>query len=895
MDAQKELLSFLDLLELNEDDIDRPLKQLMERGKHSNKHLGSAIQLLQYKLLVNLQENTECENDEEFEFAVKLLKNLSSDNVDNVCKIIDIVLRLQPSKIVSKAEHLLQQILSNIEFGAETSTSSLLEKDTSRNTLLFLKVSDSILNATITLREKVSLLCLETPLEKLLDSTEDALKIHFLTNTVPRLVEGVVGYNILDRIWIFIQSLKTDKKENALKVLSCLSDYYLPTPDGKGDSKFVSDIIFQSNFWEIIIFGITSNDTAVRKISIYLTKKAIDCVMATKQDLNVISGRQTIFQWKKNNENVLKSMWNNYFILIDSLEEKQANIVLPSLKLFDSINIQDCWMIAAFNMGLKHENTQVRLKCIEYKLKTKIKNEPEAQILLEALNDINIYDQNSNYEELKRQTAELLADNYSFMATFKTITNIKWSPVPLYHITDVLANLKKDLSLFENDISKIIIDILKIPCNNVVLRKAVQINMVYFLNNCCKDMNWKDVANIYSHLHLTDAKFEENPFAAIIKQVSLNEEDKVLNLRILTEHYNNIDLIILYLYIHQEDINLLIDIINEKLNKLQEGINRQYSDKRVHLNDVVFLIQLLSKTSDENSFLHNINKLIARQNKTILQYILSLFSNEFSLTIENAAALCEKHNFEFDGKDLGGILLQLYKTVVLFLKDNPELDKAVLSIFTLKMLLKNPVMVASYEHEMLNLKRFIEIISSIEFKDAQNESVGRSKNVFYEKSCEIIYLLIHEEKDVDSCLKEVINYIENVLECGGYGCLKWILKIVNKIIKPLTQEENNFNMIQFINRVWTEIEELKSNNQYSPCIEQFVELITQDAVLKNAMYNNIVISYCNKIIEYGPVKTNPLYYLIRNLNSKDVKDYGHLIYVLCEILLYCPVPRKDQR
>ncbi|KAJ8721233.1 hypothetical protein PYW07_002008 [Mythimna separata] len=61
------------------------------------------------------------------------------------------------------------------------------------------------------------------------------------------------------------------------------------------------------------------------------------------------------------------------------------------------------------------------------------------------------------------------------------------------------------------------------------------------------------------------------------------------------------------------------------------------------------------------------------------------------------------------------------------------------------------------------------------------------------------------------------------------------------------------------------------------------------------MYNNIVISYCNKIIEYGPVKTNPLYYLIRRLNSKDVEDYGHLIYVLCEILLYCPVPRKDQR
>lgn len=894
MDTHNELLSFLDLLDLSEEDIDKPLKHLMKKGKHSNKHLRSVVQLLQYKLLVNAQEHTECENDEEFEFAVKLLKDLCSENVDYLCKIIDIVLRLQPSKVVSKAEHLLQQILSNIEFETESSTLSFLDKDTNINTLLFLKAADSILNATIILGEKVSLLFLETPLEKILNSTDEALKVYFLTNTVPRLVDGVVGYNILDRIWIYIQSFKTDKQEDALKVLSCLSDYYLPTPDGKGDSKFVSDIIFQSNFWEMINFGITSNDIAIRKISVYLTKKAVDCVTVTKKDINVKSANRNIFQWKKNNANVLKNMWDNFFVLIDSLEEKQGNIVLPSLRLFESINIGDCWMTAAFNMGLQHENTQVRLKCIEYKLKTKIRNQSEAQIILEALNDINIYDQNSNFEAMKRPIENLLGDSHSFVEIFITIANIKWSPVPLYHVTDILAKLKIDLSTIHgNDTSKIIVEILKIPCNNVVLRKAVQINMVHFVKNCWKNLNWKDMVNIYSNLYLTESHSEGNPFAPIVQQVSLTDEDKIFFMKTASEHHFNIDLLILYLSNHEEDINIFIDIINEKINKLQEGLNRQYSYKKDYLNDVIFLINFMSRTSDKDSFLHDVNKSIARQNKTILQYILSLFSSEVNLSIQDVAIIYERH-LELDQQDLRETLLQLYKTAVILLKDNLELDKVVLSIFTLRMLLKNNVLLSSYKHEILNLKRFIEIVSTLKFKDIQNESVGRSKNIFYEKSCEVIYLLIEKEKAVDLCLKELINYIENVLECGGYGCLKWILKVVNKIITPLTSE-GTYNIIQFINRVWTEIEELKSNNQYSPCIEQFVELITQGALLKNAMYNNIVISYCNKIIEYGSVKTNPLFYLIRRLHSKDVKDFGHLIYVLCEILLYCPVPRKDQR
>ncbi|KAF9418345.1 hypothetical protein HW555_004775 [Spodoptera exigua] len=894
MDTQGELLYFLDLLDLDEEVIDTPLKILMGKNKHSNKNLQNAIQLLKYKLLINIQEDIECENSEEFDFVVKLLKDLSSDNIEYVCQIINIVLCLKPSDVVSKAEHLLQQILSNIEFQSETSRTSF-NTEVNMDKLLSLKVVDSILNATIKYGEKISLLFLETPLEKILDSTDEVLKVYFLTNIVPGLLHGVVGYDILDRIWDHIQSFKGDKKENALKVLSCLSDYYLPTPDAKGDSQFVSEIVHQYNFWEIVLFGMMSDNAAIRKISVYLTKKAIDSIIAAKKDVKVIYLNEAIFQWNNGNAKALKTMWDNFFILIDSLEEKQGNIVLPSLKLFESVNIGDWWLNSAFNMGLKHENTQVRLKCMEYKLRTKIRNETEAQILLEAINDINLFDNNTIYEGLKAKIMELLSDPQSFTEIFKSITQVKWSPIPLFHLTDVLANLKTDVPLISVDKDlKITAEILKIPCNNVVLRRASQINIIHFIKKCVNDLNWKDIIKIYPNINLK-IPYQENPFIEIVKQVPMMNEDKVMNLKIMSENYTNVDLILLYLLTHEEDLNMFLEIIQYKQKKIQEGINRQYADKKDYLNDVLFLMDLSSKTN-ENSAFTKINEVITRQNKTLLLYIQSLFTNDAFLRMEDISKLCKYHELIFNEKELGDTLLQLYKTAILFLKSNPEIDKAVLSLFVIKLLHSSPVMLSSYLHEMLNVNSFIKIVSTVQFKDAQNESVGRSKNVFYEKSCAIICFLIKEDNDVECCLDEVITYIENVIECGGYGCLKWILKTVNKIITKLTNENTTFNLIQFVNRVWTEIEELKSNSQYSPCIEEFIELITQDCILKNAMYNNVVvITYCNKIIEYGPIKTNPLFYLIRKLNGKDMKEHGHLIYVLCEILLYCPVPRKDQR
>ncbi|XP_075974651.1 uncharacterized protein LOC142975593 [Anticarsia gemmatalis] len=891
MNTEEELLSFLDLLDLDEELIDTRLKSLMERNNHTNKHLKSVIQLLQYKSLINTQEESDCENDEEFDFTIQLLKNIKSDNVDYVCKIINIVLSLNSSNIVNKSEHLIQQILMNIDISTEKPDAQVTDTETQSQTLIYLKVCGSILDAIIKKNEKLSLMFLETPLEKILDSSDDKLKTYFLTNIVPRLFEGVLGYDILDRVWNHIKVLEGDCKENALKILSCLSDYYLPTPDNKGNIKYESEIIFLYDFWSLIIFGINSEDTTVCKIAVYLSKRAIDCVIAANKDICIASETHTLFSWKKNNSKSLKNMWDNYFILIDSLEEKQSNIVLPSLKLFETIDVGAFWMNAAFNIGLKHDNTQVRLKCVEYKLRSEIKSQSEAVLLLEAMNDINIYDQNVNYDKLKSKLRELLKENISLIEILKAIPHIKWSPVPFYHLTDVLASSKCS-PLHEN--FSIIVGILKVPCNNVVIRKAIHLNLIQFVTEHC-EVNYQDLALLNSITQLS--KHSTEHLKKLLSKIKIKDEEKYECFKTLSENVSNND-ILLFLCQNESDYKILFKIIDEKIMKLNDVASRQYSDKKECLNEVIFLTHLFktinyyrdeSKTIQVGGHIEPIlSEILLRQNKTILQYILSLFSSDISLSIEEIHLLFEEHSY--DNKDLEDVLLQIYKTSILFLKQNPELDKAVLSVFALRMLQNNTIMLSKHKHEMLSLKTFLEIISNIKFKKSQNESVGRLKNIFYEKTCEVTYLLIEVNSNC-LCIEELVTYIENVLECGGYGCLKWILRIVNKIVSPLT-DETKFNMVQFINRVWNEIEELKSNNQYSPCMQEFVELLTHDALLKKAMYNNVVTSYCQRIIENGPVKINPLYYLVQR---RSIKDHSLLIFILCEVLLYSPILRKDQR
>ncbi|XP_047987715.1 uncharacterized protein LOC125227436 [Leguminivora glycinivorella] len=912
MNTGDEVLSFMDLLDLDEELVDKRLKTLMVRDDHSKTHLTWAIQLLKYKQLINDKEEIDCENDLESDFVAKLIKDVKDETIECVCKITNIVLRLNPTSIASKSEHLLQQILSNFDLNPSELICNIEENSEDSNLPrldLHLKLCDSILDAVIENNEKLYLPFLETPLENILQSSNENLKTYFLTNTVPRFFEAVTGYAMLDRIWNYLQKLKNESKQTSLKVLSCLSNFYLPTVDNKGQLKFESEIVHHPEFWNVILHGMMSNDAILHKFSVYLMKRSIDCICNMKANVEVKSGETVLFIWKMNDEYNMKQMWNNYFILIDSLEEKQSNIVLPSLQLFAKLNnIGDHWLNCVFNMGLKHDNAQVRLKCIEYRLDVKISNTKEAYTLLEALNDLNLYDHPEEYEKLNFKLAEKTKDLNTFCYVFEAMPLLKWSPVPFFYLSRILAGLYvEDITkaMLPDRVTEIINELLKIPCNNLAARKAIHINISHFVGRSCMGFKWQDYANIYPafkfDLMSNEAKVK-NPLLLAIKNKLSIDDNKMSFFKLVGDSHMNVDFGLLYLDNHYEDLPLFLEIINDKISRINDIANRQYSNKIDCFNEASYISHLYRKTVDkENITRETINTMIAREIKTMIHYVTTLIVNEVILTIDECKLFFREFNslLQCDANDdLKDILLQLYKTSVVVLKNKgSDLNSKVLCTFIVANMASNLLLKSNYKHEMFDLKGILEIVTKFEFgENKSKESNGRLKNIIYEKSCEIIHYLIEDKNDAKRNLKQIDEFVENVIECGGYGCLKWTLRIVNKLLPLLSEETVNFNVTQFINNAWREIEELKSNNQYAPCMKEFIGLITQDVLLKNSTYNNIILFYCNKVVEYGPMKNTPLYFLVRTLNSKDINsDYGQIVYILCEMLLFSPVPRKDQR
>ncbi|KAL0881206.1 hypothetical protein ABMA27_002310 [Loxostege sticticalis] len=894
MNSQEDVLSFMDLLDLDESLIDMRLKSIMNKDTYSKKHLINAIQLLRYKHLVNAQDETDCDNEEACNFAAKLIKQVSEENIENVCQIVAITLTLDTETIINKSEHLLQQILSELDVPNEVKDSESPEPNYS---LLNLKIADSILEAVIKKGGKLTLPFLDLPVSKILLSADEQLKIHFLTSSVPKLFQGIEDYNILDKIWDFIKQFEDNNREVTLKVLSSLSEFYLPVADSKGKVLFETEIVNHYEFWHNILYGLSSTDPSLRKTSIYLAKRALDCIMAMDKDISVKTENHTIFVWNHSKRMTAKIIWDNFFILMDSLEEKQSNIVLPSLQLFGSLKSLGHWLNCAFNIGLKHDNTQVRLKCIQHRLETKISSQSEAIVLLEALNDINIYDNYIECGELKKKVSAFMNDKKVFVNILTSIPMIKWSPVPLYHISSLISEITfKDFISEINgmDITELLIEILKVPCNNIAVRKAVLVNISHFVGNCCDGLHWKDYVNIYCVVQSELKESElDSPLNSMIAKIAIKDEEKTDFFQLI--EYFHIDFCLLYLRHHPEDMAFFINVLLNKIKKAHDVVTRQYSDKSECLKDVIYLTQLYKKSGTS---IENINIIVEKEYKTILHYLLCLLSNDTKLSIDEMSILSNGFiSMSNSINNLGAkeILLQLYKASVSFIKArNTVLESKLLGMFLVNALSSNPILIANYKHEMIGIKDIITLTSSFE----NTSSVGRLRNVFYEKSCEILdYLLNDKDVALDRHAKDIAEYIENVIECGGYGCLRWCLKIMNTILPCLLQDENNkFDVAHFISRMWKEIEELKSNNQYNPCIEQFVHLITQDVLLKKSMYNNVIIAYCNKIIEHSALKTAPLFYLIKKLNRIEfTADYGQMIYVLCEVLLYSPVPRKDQR
>ncbi|VVC97209.1 unnamed protein product, partial [Leptidea sinapis] len=900
----EDIVSFMDVLDFDEELVDSRLESLMKRSTFTNQHLFNILHLLKYKYLINLKESDECQNDAEFEFICKLICKAGEGNIDVICKILNVILLLNPSTLVVNSQHLLQQILCFDILTLETNDYY------SRNNLLFhLKLCNSVLDAILSMKEKLNLPYLEVPIQNILFCEKEDIKKIFLTMTVKKFFKSVTGYNILDKIWECIKKFESDPF-TSLNVLCALSNYFLPLPDSNSLGVYESTLINHTEFWELVVSGLSSNDTALRKLATYLIKRALDCLAFLKNNVEISSTLVT-FQWDKAKEKELRKTWDNFFILMDSLEEKQSNIVLPSLKLFECLRLQAlsyCWVNCAFSIGLRHDNLQVKMGCIKHKLDTDVINDNDTVILLESLNDINLYHKTHNCKDLKQKLQKLIRTSEIYAMIIKNVPHVKWSPVPFYHLCTVLAEIKIT-NLVQNigndQLSKILIDVLSIPCNNIAIRKAVHIKIANIITENCKELHWRSHVLLFSHLNI-DIKVnwishERYNSDQLSKYTKFIREELVIDtfaFCLFVEgtkwSLSNIDFLILYLSGHIDHHQIFMQLLIGKVVEIAFFTNVEKNtvdiDKFKYISDIYFILTFLKCVNDTSKY-KIITDNIIKNSLNIIEYVLNALSDTNIRNNEEMALIIQNMDVIFKYMNDSDAYENIYSSFVLLISSDITMKK----FFGVSLL--NTLLNSTRESTTKNIKidvcGFIDILQKVDkFHTENEECCGRSMNDFTSKACELVHTLLENKNSYQ--INSVVCFIEYMLESGGYGCLKWILKIVKIILPKALSDTKTFNVEHFLNAAWNELETIKSHKEYVESMQCFINIITNEEIIKHPMFNNLVVLYCSRIIGHSSAKCLPLYYLVREMDRSTFK-YSHMVYIFCDILLTVPSLRKDQR
>ncbi|XP_074532568.1 tRNA (guanosine(18)-2'-O)-methyltransferase TARBP1 [Halichoeres trimaculatus] len=123
--------------------------------------------------------------------------------------------------------------------------------------------------------------------------------------------------------------------ERALLCLTALSDHLLKPSSSSRDP----DPRLSLHFWRIVQDGLTHRDSVSRKRAFYLLKmcvalsekKGMDCPCIPSGDDEIL------FKWAPKKSKLLREFWEDYALVMETLEENQVHVVRPVLNRIDTL------------------------------------------------------------------------------------------------------------------------------------------------------------------------------------------------------------------------------------------------------------------------------------------------------------------------------------------------------------------------------------------------------------------------------------------------------------------------------------------------------------------------------------------------------------------------------
>ncbi|XP_037639116.1 probable methyltransferase TARBP1 [Sebastes umbrosus] len=330
--------------------------------------------------------------------------------------------------------------------------------------------------------------------------------------------------------------------ERTLLCLTALSDHLLkPHSLSSSSSSSSCDPRLSLQFWRMVQDGLTHRDSLSRKRALYLLKM---CVALSEEEgvdcppLSPSEEGDIFFKWTPNRSKLLREFWEDYALVMETLEENQIHVVRPVLNRIDTLiqtTVNDSqasdqvffhpsWLLCVYQRMFHSENKSLMREGVCHLLQLQVLQQPAFALafsqfivgpFMDVLSETSLF--HRSVEQRVGDCPEIGAKLQVFMVTFfsslpsehrgrtllqmiQQLCSKHWCAAPLLFLSQALSKLPPSPLLGVDGLTSLR-EVLRstMITHQVLLRGASQ---CFLLNSalCLTDVSAVTLDDVFSFL-----------------------------------------------------------------------------------------------------------------------------------------------------------------------------------------------------------------------------------------------------------------------------------------------------------------------------------------------------------------------------------------------------------
>ena len=325
------------------------------------------------------------------------------------------------------------------------------------------------------------------------------ISVQTLQCVIPKVLTYMADNIFLQKIWRHITTSFPSNLPHTFQILCILVQFYLPCDFQNTEISY--NVAKDNIFWKLVQSGLTSNDPLVRKQALYLMKRAVDRICQNNVSFT-LHCPDAVFWWDPADSS---KIWEQFFLIIETLEEKQVHIIRPVLPVVNFLVApsRECnvlhvsWLLCVFCRILSNDsNFVVKWGIINFvRIHRELHFVRNGYRILEflrpfmnAVNNSALYSVNPEHcspseigESLKDLFEDVIAESSRedcrvfFCCVLDVMNSVSWAPVPLFNVVYALAHVgsipvwdQERLGVLKGFMSE------ALGCHYVFIRGAIQ-------------------------------------------------------------------------------------------------------------------------------------------------------------------------------------------------------------------------------------------------------------------------------------------------------------------------------------------------------------------------------------------------------------------------------------